>query len=350
MTSKNLMLNAAMTALAALAVPVQSSAQTYTTFDPPGSIATLPFAINEAGAITGFYVDMNGAQHGFLRAKDGTITTFDAPGASQGTVPAAINAPGAITGNYVDANGANHGFLRAVDGTITPFDAPGAGAGQFQGTTPDSINPGGVITGSYVDTNGGLHGFVRAKDGKVTTFDVGTIATVPASINPAGEITGNYLVNVGGGQMVPRGFVRSANGAITINFPSTFFEDTPVSINPSGTVSGTFSGPNGAGYFLRVKGGAVTTFDPSELGPATPLGGAINQEGALIGLFIGGNPTPLFESFLRTPDGNFTAIADPDAGTGFFQGTEATSINGAGDITGTYSDSNGQGHGFVRKP
>ena len=341
-----------MTALVALAVPLQLSAQTYTAFDPPNSVSTNPTGINEAGAITGFYADANFLNHGFVRAQDGTITTFDTPGASQGTIPAAINASGAITGNYVDANGVNHGFLRAKDGTITPFDAPGAGTAQFQGTTPDSINPGGVITGFYVDTNGGLHGFVRAKDGQLTTFDVGSLGTQPASINPAGEITGNYLVSVGAGQTVPRGFVRSANGAITVNFSSTFFEDTPVSINPAGTASGTFSGVNNnAGYFLRTKGGAVTTFDPSELGPATPLGGATNQEGALIGLFISGSfPNLNFVSFLRTPDGNFTEIADPNAGTGFFQGTIAVGINAAGEITGNYSDSNGVGHGFLRTP
>jgi hypothetical protein len=35
--------------------------------------------INPAGTITGFYVDTNTVYHGFLRARDGTITTFDAP-------------------------------------------------------------------------------------------------------------------------------------------------------------------------------------------------------------------------------------------------------------------------------
>ncbi len=59
-----------------------------------------------------------------------TIITFDAPGAGtgtfQGTIPEDINPAGVITGVYSDANFVVHGFLRARDGTFTTFEAPGA--------------------------------------------------------------------------------------------------------------------------------------------------------------------------------------------------------------------------------
>ena len=90
----------------------EAKTATFTTFDPPGSVATEPFAINPAGAITGVYLDANGNQHGFLRARDGTFTSFDFPG-SIFTVPFAINPAGAITGLYGDASGNVHGFLRS---------------------------------------------------------------------------------------------------------------------------------------------------------------------------------------------------------------------------------------------
>ena len=73
----------------------------------------------------------------FARAKEPTITTFDAPGAGtgagQGTTGEAINAAGAIAGIYIDASNVYHGFLRARNGAITTFDAAGAatGAGTF---------------------------------------------------------------------------------------------------------------------------------------------------------------------------------------------------------------------------
>jgi hypothetical protein len=54
--------------------------------------------------------------HGFLRDRQGAITTFDAPdagtGAGQGTFPLLNNASGQITGYSIDMNGVYHGFLR----------------------------------------------------------------------------------------------------------------------------------------------------------------------------------------------------------------------------------------------
>jgi hypothetical protein len=58
---------------------------TFTTFDPAGSADTFPNSINPAGAITGRYFDANFVAHGFVRAPDGTITTFDAPDDVNGT-------------------------------------------------------------------------------------------------------------------------------------------------------------------------------------------------------------------------------------------------------------------------
>jgi hypothetical protein len=76
-----------------------------------------------------------------------TIITFDTPGAVIFTLVAGINPAGVITGGYLDANIVEHTYLRAPDGTFTTFDAPGAGTGPFQGTGPNGMNPAGAITG-----------------------------------------------------------------------------------------------------------------------------------------------------------------------------------------------------------
>ena len=92
----------------------------------PGAIQTTPFSINPAGAITGDYLDANYYGHGFLRARDGTLTTFDDPGGND-TTAVGINPAGTIAGvfhNY-DVNFVGHGFLRTHDGTFTNFDVPG---------------------------------------------------------------------------------------------------------------------------------------------------------------------------------------------------------------------------------
>jgi hypothetical protein len=95
-----------------------------------------------------------------------TIITFDAPGAGstaagQGTYSYGINTPGAVTGWYIDGGWVWHGFLRAPDGSITTFDAPGAGTSAYLGTVPYSINTEGAITGFYIDSGIAVHGFLR---------------------------------------------------------------------------------------------------------------------------------------------------------------------------------------------
>jgi len=126
--------------------------------------------INPAGAMTGAYFEpisnfFGGNYRGFLRAKDGNFTTFDAvPSPSSPcctwTFGVAINPAGEIAGFDNDYNAVDHGFVRARDGTITILDAPGAGTGFFQGTFAFSINPAGQVAGQYIDANNVFHGFL----------------------------------------------------------------------------------------------------------------------------------------------------------------------------------------------
>jgi uncharacterized membrane protein len=189
------------------------------TFDVPGAQGTFAYAISPQGAITGDYVDSGGVSHGFVRARDGTFITFDAPGAGtapgQGTDAFSINPAGTITGYYNDANLLAHGFVRARNGAITAFDAPGASQ-----TFASNINPSGAIAGDYLDASNVYHGFVRAPNGAITTFDApdagtgflqGTLTTTATGLNPAGAVTGYYL----DASNVYHGFVRAPNGAIT---------------------------------------------------------------------------------------------------------------------------------------
>jgi hypothetical protein len=101
----------------------------FTTFvDPaantsgPGPNGVNVYSINIAGEVTGIYFDASGVQHGFERGVDGAFTNFDAPGAGtapfnpntgqfQGTRPSTNNAWGEVTGWYVDANYVDHGFV-----------------------------------------------------------------------------------------------------------------------------------------------------------------------------------------------------------------------------------------------
>jgi hypothetical protein len=176
-----------------------------TTFDVPGAgtgpgQGTFAGNINPPEAIAGRYVDASDVAHGFLRAPDGAITTFDAPdagtGPGQGTfvfTGYCLNPAGAIAAASLDASNVYHGVLRAPDGTMTTFDPPGAGTGPFQGTLPLGINQAGTIEGDYVDASDVNHGFLRTSDGTITTFDVPGAGTGPfqgtsaQGINAAGR-------------------------------------------------------------------------------------------------------------------------------------------------------------------
>jgi hypothetical protein len=241
-----------------------------------GSISTQAYGINPAGVITGSYFDGN-SFHGFLRTPGGSFTTFD-PGPIPNpplasitiTFPQAINPAGEITGTYTDANG-SHIFLRAQNGTITTFDPPvppappggtvtGPSFGQPYKNPLMGINPAGVFTGWYNvsvtdsmgNSTGFTHSFVRA--GKtITTFDQGSQYTTASGINPAGVITGSYAGTDGF-----HGFLRTPDGTISPPFdPPNSTSTFPTAINPAGEITGNYSGTDSSGFqtsfgFLRI--------------------------------------------------------------------------------------------------
>jgi len=292
----------------------------FTMFDAPGAgtgpgQGTRAYSINPGGAIAGWYSDASGVVHGYLRARDGSFTTFDVPGAGgagtgpyPGTLASFINPAGAITGLYTDTNYAAHGFVRAPDGTITTFDAPGAGTGSGEGTfveTPTGgINPVGEITGDSCDAVT-CHGFLRTPDGTITTFDPpGSTLTNGNGINPAGTITGNDD-DAGG---VFHGYLRSPDGSFTIfDAPGAGTAANQgtggFGINPAGVITGFYIDTNNAMHgFVRAKHGDITTFDAPGAGTGASQGTeplANNPAGAVTGFYI--DADNVFHGFLRTP-------------------------------------------------
>jgi len=92
--------------------------------------------------------------------------------------------------------------------------------------------------------------------------------------------------------------------------------------------------------------GADTT--PGNLYGTFP--GSINFWGTITGYYQDANGT--YHGFVRNPRGTFKTFDAPGADTtaGDFNGTLPSSINDSGAITGSYYDTNGFGHGFVRSP
>jgi hypothetical protein len=349
-------------------VGTAAKAGTFTTFDAPSAgtgvfQGTFALGINPAGTITGLYYDANNVSHGFVRASDGAITTFDPPGALS-VQPSSINPAGKITGYYCDAITC-HSFLRAGSGAITTFDPPDS-IESFAA----SINLAGEITGTYYDENEVAHGYLRAANGAFTTIDdpnAGTGSfqgTSADGINPAGEIVGCYT----DASNASYAFVRSTSGAFTMLAPPTLTGDYPscldlysygpaIAINAAGAITGAYfqpiSGtPFGGDYrgYLRATDGTYQTFDAADYPPCCiwTFGLAINVAGAIVGYQNDGYS--INHGFLRALDGVITTLDAPGAGTGYLGGTIADAINPAGVVAGYYTDVNSVRHGFLWKP
>jgi hypothetical protein len=234
-------------------------------------LGTLSFNINLEGVIAGSYFDADGIGHGFVSYPPYTKTTFktiDAPGAcSSGTACSglgtiilyfALNDLGAVTGYFFDASQVVHGFVSYPPygkTNVTTFDAPGAcssgTACAFEGTVPASINLRGVITGTYYGADGIGHGFVSYPPYTKTTFTAfdpaASVYTLPVSINLEGVIAGSFADVVG----VYHGFVSHPpyTTVTTFDAPGACSSDS----NAACVGNGTFpNGINVEGVFAGV--------------------------------------------------------------------------------------------------
>jgi hypothetical protein len=353
---------------------LSAAAEGIITFDAPGAgtaagQGTFGFGMTPSLQIEGYYIDGNGAFHGFLRSSQGVITTFDAPGAGtgpgQGTQPESINPAGAVTGYYTDATGLSHGFVRAPDGAITTFDVPGAGRPGFcappvicsNGTQGASINVVGAIAGQYVDTSGVFHGFLRSPGGTIITFDApdagtaagqGTFVTFTDGINPVGAVAGGFADS--GGTF--HAAVRAPDGTFSVfDPPGSVFTDNS-GINPAGTVTSFYADASSVYHgYVRAPDGTFTLFDVSGAGSG-PFQGTepfnINASGAVTGAVV--DSAGVSHGFLRAVNGSITTFDVPGAGTGSGQGTLPVYNDPSNAISGFEIDTNGVAHGFLRMP
>jgi hypothetical protein len=130
-----------------------------------------------------------GQRSGLLNARSNSMGSsggvFNADGSViNGTLSLAVNPTGAVAGIYMDGEAVLHSFLRAANGGITIFDAPGAGMGVFQGTLAFTVNSAGTVAGTYLDLNSVIHGFVLTLVQAATTTTLSTSLSSPAYGQP----------------------------------------------------------------------------------------------------------------------------------------------------------------------
>jgi len=138
---------------------------TLTTFSVPGSLSTFAYEINNnKKLVVGYYIDSAGILHGYYRDRNGALHfPIDPPG-SVGTVLFGVDNKNEVVGRYADASGATHGLFFVPPDSFSTFDYPGS---TF--TSLNGINQQGFIVGRYVDASGIAHGFIARVRGTPST-------------------------------------------------------------------------------------------------------------------------------------------------------------------------------------
>lgn len=116
-----------------------ATAQTYTSIDYPGAVATeFGGGPNPEGAAVGSWLDTASVWHGFVW-KEGVFTAFDFPGTSTSFAALWITPQEAIVGSYYDQSGVAHGFT-LNQGQYTTLDYPGAAGTLINGANTPGEN------------------------------------------------------------------------------------------------------------------------------------------------------------------------------------------------------------------
>jgi hypothetical protein len=171
---------------------------TLTSFSVPAAISTLAYEINNSKHLTvGYYIDSSGILHGYYRDSAGALHfPIDPPG-SVGTVLFGVNNRSWVVGRYADSSGVTHGLLFVPPDSFTTFDYPGS---TF--TSLNGISSQGNICGRYVDASGIAHGFIARVRGTPPTTPAGT--EMKANVSPSLATPLNPSPSAWGGAMPAR--------------------------------------------------------------------------------------------------------------------------------------------------
>ncbi len=260
-----------------ISVASAAFADTYTTIDFPGAIATDASGINSSGEIVGTYADGTGARHGF-RLNDGAYATIDVPGATR-TEAISINSHGDVAGFFLDPNNQWHGFVLSNGGYYVQ-DYPGATTGTF--TLGISAN--GTLVGEF--KTGQLFGQLGfawiLRHGQYTQLTPpGSIQAFATSVNSRGDVVGRLID--GAGQQTA--WKMDRKGTYTVfQFPGATITNAR-NVNAKGQVVGVYrlSGVNHGFILPRNDVANFTTIDFPGAASTRALGS--NSRGDIVGTY-----------------------------------------------------------------
>lgn len=165
-----------------------------TPYNFPGALGTIPFGINDAGVVSGFYITSEGRK-GFVRDGSGALSrSVEFAGASE-TQLYALNEVGLVGGASYDADGVASPLLYdLITETFTPVPKPIAG----DNFVVSSVNASGdaIVFGlasaaeAYVDVSSYVY---DASEGTLTQLGVpGALETYGYDLRDDGTVLGYF--------------------------------------------------------------------------------------------------------------------------------------------------------------
>jgi hypothetical protein len=208
----------------------------------PGSAQTQVTGINGIRDTVGFWVDGNGANHGFYEMRGHKAKSVNFP-TNDNAKPQfdqllGINTAGVTVGFYNDSKGTPHGFMYTI-GTHRFKTVNVAGD---TGITATAINNENDVAGIATNSAGTTEGFLKRSDGKVFHLAVpGATTTQAFGVNDGDEVVGDYTVGTGSSAMT-FGFVWAPGfGFETVNDPQGVGSTTINGVNDRGTLVGFYT-------------------------------------------------------------------------------------------------------------
>lgn len=246
------------------------------------AIETDSFAVNDAGAIAGDYVDSSNVQHGMILAGK-KLTTVDHKNC---TTSGGFNA-GAIAFYGINKSSAAAGWCASTKtgqdiafvysgGKFTAINFP-----KSIGTQAMGINDKGDVVGLYFDSNGVQHGFLK-KGAKYTSIDAtGDTSTEAWGINNSGQIV-VFAINSAGGY---DSFLYNGKTFKKVSDPNAGATGTIARIvNNKGDVAGAyFDSSSFEVGFLRHAGKYYDVKDPKANNNTRPDG--LNDKLVIVGRY-----------------------------------------------------------------
>ena len=157
---------------------------------PTGAVQSFGSAINDTGAVVGYYIDSSGVYHGFL-LKGKKYTTLDVPGAAA-TFATGINTSGKIVLYWMNSSGTYESSLYNGK-TYKTINVPSASNSYAL-----DLNAAGDVCYEWQDSANVIHAALLSK-GKYYKFNYPkSVATYGGGINDMGNIVGGYQTSTGG--------------------------------------------------------------------------------------------------------------------------------------------------------